>query len=131
MQELSREEKEQEIARVERLIAEKDYAFDEEQWKRVKRTFFVTTGAIYLIGLYYLLDGGIGDINIAAMLSNISIDAIYGIFALLVLPMFIAGFIMFISYGVMFYIISGAIKKAETVSYWEGRLSEMRSNRYK
>lgn len=102
---LEREEKiKQEISRLEKLISEKDNAFDEEQWKRCKRTFWGLSGVIYLV---------------AFMCGEIS--GIWHLMWLIAAPI-MSGFIMFISLGVCYYIMSGAIKRAETLARLKAEL---------
>ena len=72
MKDLSREEK------LEQQILEMADACGDKKWLRVKKTFFVLSGVIYLITLIY---GGIGGIK----------DCLW----LLLIAPFAAGFIMF------------------------------------
>lgn len=112
MKELSREEKlEQEILRMAHECGDK-------KWLRVKRTIFVISGAIYLIELYCILKGGISDI---------SIDIICG---LLFAPPIAAGFIMYISYGILFYIIDGAMKDEKALAQKMGELNAIKLSKY-
>ena len=94
------------------LILEKDYAFDKEQGLRIKRTFLVLSGCIYLIALYISLKFEI-------------INTSYCLWRLVIAPN-IAGFIMFISWAVLNYIISGAMKRVETLAKLEGELNAIR-----
>ena len=114
MKDLSREELKEELRR--ELYEMAEIAGD-KKWKRIKRTFFVISGAIYLIELYYALIGGIrsgiGDI------CDISIDIICG---LLFAPPVAAGFIMFLAWAVLSYIITGAMKDEKAVHRLLGRL---------
>jgi hypothetical protein len=112
MKDLSREEKlEQEILE----MAEK---CGNKKWLRVKRTFFVLSSVIYLIELYCILKGGISDINIGT------------ICGFLFAPLFVAGFIMFISYGVLFYIIDGSMKDEKAISKKMGELNAIKFSKY-
>ena len=125
MKDLSREEKiEQEIARLEQLISKKDDDFDREQWKRVKRTFFAICGVIYSILLYLSLENGIN-------ISGIDLETIFYLLVVLTFGVaFTAGLIMFISFGVTFYIMNGALKRAETIAKLKGELSAIKSSKY-
>lgn len=126
MKDLSREEKiEQEIARLEQLISKKDDDFDKEQWKRVKRTFFAICGVIYSILLYLALENGIN-------ISGIDLETIFYLLVVLTFGVaFTAGLIMFVSYGVWFYIMNGAIRRAETIAELKGELYAIKSSKYK
>lgn len=108
MKDLSKEE------RLEREILEMAENCSNKKWLRVKRTFFVLSGIVYLIELYCVLKVGI---------SNISIDAIFG---LLFAPLVVAGFIMFISYGILFYIINGSIKEEKAIAKKIGELNAIK-----
>lgn len=126
---LKKEEKiNQEIARLEQLIEEKDYEFDKEQWKRTKRTFFVLCG---LILLYLVFES---DIDISEVASDINLSGVLGLLGsvgLVVLGVaFAAGFIMFLSYGVWFYVMNGAMKRVETIAKLEGELNAIKFSKY-
>ncbi len=119
MKDLSKAERlEQRITELEQLIYKKDYELDNEQWKRTKRTFFVICGVIYFVELCIVLTGGI---------SNINIDDFCG---LLFAPLVAVGFIMFISYGILYYSINGTIKKVATLAKLEGELNAIKSEKY-
>ncbi len=128
MKDLSREEKvEQEIARLEQLIARKDDEFDKEQGKRLKITFFVICGAIYAMLFYLALENGI----------NISDIEVKGVFTLLELlglltvgVAFAAGLIMFVSFGVTHYVMNGAMKRVETIAELKGKLNAIKFSKY-
>lgn len=112
MKDLSKAERlEQEILK----MAEK---CGDKKWMRVKRTFFIVSGVMYLIELYCILKGGISDI---------SIEVICG---LLFLPPFVAGFIMFISYGVLAYIIDGAMQDEKAIAKKIGELEAIKFSKY-
>ena len=112
MKELSKEE------RLEQEILKMADEYGDKRWQRVKRTFFVISGAIYLIELCFILKGGIGDI---------SIDVICGfIFA----PLVAAGFIMFLSWAVLSYIITGSMKEEKAVAKKLGELNAIKFNKY-
>lgn len=88
-------------------------ACDKKKWLRVKRTFFVLSGVIYLMALMY---GGISDIK----------DCLW----LLLIAPFAAGFVMFISYGVLFYIIDGAMKDEKDIAKKIGELEAIKLSKY-
>ena len=114
MKDLSREEKiEQEISRLEQLISKKDDEFDREQGKRCKRTFFVIWGVLFLSFLIY------------GRLDNIK-DCLMCLAATPVM----SGFIMLISYGVWFYVMNGAIRRAETIAELKGKLYAIKLSKY-
>lgn len=110
MKDLSKEELKEELKRELYEMAE---IVDDNKWKRVKRTFFVISGAIYLIELYCALKYGISNIG------DISIDILCG---LLFAPLVGAGFIMFLAWAVLSYIITGAMKDEKAVHRLLGRL---------
>ena len=103
MRYLSREEE------LERLISEKAKACSEKKWMRLKRTFFAVSGAIYLLIIYYGLKS---DIDIKYLL--------YG----LVISPIMAGFVMLISYGILCYIITGAMEEEKYIAELRGKLIE-------
>lgn len=94
-------------------ILEKQNDFEKEQGKRVKITFFILSGVIFLMALMY---GGISDGE----------NFLY----LLICTPIIAGFVMFISYLILSYIMSGAIRKVETIARLEGELYAIKFNKY-
>lgn len=108
MKDLSKEE------RLEQEILEMAEKCGDKKWLRVKRTFFILSGVIYLIELYCVLKVGISDINI---------DTICGF---LFAPPFVAGFIMFISYGILFYIIDGSMKEEKAIAKKIGELNAIK-----
>lgn len=110
MKDLSREEK------LRQQLLEKAYEYGDKKWMRVKRTFFVLSGVIYLPLLYAILKGEISGIK--------------DIFYVLVCPPVLAGFIMFIAYGILFYIIDGTMKYEKDLARLQGRLDEIEFNKY-
>jgi hypothetical protein len=112
MEDLSREEK------LEQEILEMAENCGDKKWLRVKKTFFVLCGVIYLIELYCVLKCGTSDINIGT------------ICGLLFAPLFAAGFIMFISYGILFYIIGGAMKDEKAIAKKIGELEAIKFSKY-
>ena len=134
MKDLSKEERlNQRITELERQIYEKDNAFDKEQGKRVKRTFFILCGVIYLLLFYFALEGDINTSVATASNAN-TIDIIetifYAIVALTFGVGFLAGVVMFISYGVLAYIMNGATKRVETIAKLKGELSALKSEKH-
>ena len=118
MKDLSKKERlEQDISRLEQEIYEMADKCGDKKWLRVKRTFWVASGAIYLIELLPLLTGEI---------SNIHIDTIC---ALLFAPPFAAGFIMFISYGILYYIIDGSMKEEKAIAKKIGELNAVETEK--
>ena len=110
MKELSRE---QEITRIERLIARKDDEFDKEQGKRVKRTFFVLSAVIYL--MVFMNDG---------------MNCVQEYLGWILVAPILAGLVMFVSFGVMYYIMNGAMKRAETIAELKGELYAIKFSKY-
>ncbi len=107
MNDLSREEKlEQEILKMADECGNK-------KWMRVKRTFFILCGIIYLVAFIY---GGIGDIK-------------EFLWSLVGVP-FIAGFIMFISSMVLLYITSGTMEDEKAIAKKIGELNAIKFNKY-
>lgn len=104
MKDLSRGEEE-----LRQLIDKKADAISEKKWLRLKRTFFVLSGVVYLQALYLGLDADI-------------IDMEYLITSLLAAPV-VAGFIMLISYGVLYYIITGAMEDEKSLAKLVGELN--------
>lgn len=138
-QEIARSERkekiEQEIARLEQLISRKDDAFDKEQWKRLKRTFFVLCGVIYFILLYLASENGIyiSDIikGVIKAISDMDIESIFYLLVSLTLGVAVAaGLIMFVSFGVTFYIMNGALKRAETIAKLKGELNAIKYSKF-
>lgn len=109
MKDLAREER---IAKLEKLICEKDDAFDREQGKRVKITFWVLSGIIYLVA--FMSDKTSGT------------DYLRWIIAAPIM----SGLIMVVSYGVWAYVIHGALKRAETIAKLEGELIAIKLSKY-
>lgn len=114
MEDLSREE------RLEQEILKMAYDCGNKKWMRVKRTFFILSGAIYAIQLLLVLKNRIN-------MSDITIDTVCGF---LFVPPIVAGFIMIISYGILFYIIDGAMKDEKAIAKKIGELNALKSNKY-
>ena len=98
-------EREEELRRI---IQEKVNDCSEKKWMRVKRTFLVLSGAVYLNVLYYGLDHGEFGIKDFLMW-------------LLASPV-VAGFIMLISYGVLCYILTDSTEEEKTIARLVGKL---------
>ena len=112
MKDLSKE------VRLEQEILEMAERYGNKKWVRVKRTFFVICGAIYFLEFCFVLKSGINDINI---------DTLCG---LLFAPIVSAGFIMFISYGILFYIIDNSIKEEKAIAKKIGELNAIKFSKY-
>lgn len=130
MIDLSREEKiEKRIAELERQIYVRDEALDKEQGRRLRSTFFVICGIIYIVLLYFALKNGI-SIN-GMFSSGISFELMEGIFytvlGLTAGVGFIAGLIMFVSYAVLAYIVNGAMNRAETIARLNAELNTLKN----
>ena len=106
MKDLEREKK------LERLIYEKVEACNEKKWVRLKRTFFVLSGSVYLLRLYNGLDSGKTDIDIEFLLSWLVASPI------------VAGFILIISYGILYYMITNSMKEEKEIAELNGKLIE-------
>lgn len=104
MKDLAREKE------LERLIDEKANAYSEKKWVRLKRTFFVLSGVIYLIALYWGLEDDIIDIK-------------YLLSCLVASPV-MAGFILLISYGILYYIITNSMEEEKNIAELKGKLIE-------
>ena len=134
MKDLSKEERlNQRIEELERQIYEKDNAFDKEQGKRLKRTFFVICGVIYFLLLWFALNGDINvsDVNTTSNMNTMEVieTIFYAIVSLTFGVGFLAGLIMFISHGIWFYIDNGAMKRVETIAKLEGELNAVKSEK--
>ena len=114
MKGLSKKERlEQRIAELEKEILEMADKCGDKKWLRTKRTFFILIGIVYLI---VFMCGGMNDIN----------DCLGWIIAA---PM-MALFIMFISYGVMYYITENAMKEEKAIAQKIGELTAVKSEKY-
>ena len=89
----------------------------EKKWLRIKITFFVLCGVIYLIELPVLVNG----------IGNIDIKTVIG---LLAIPIVMVGFVMLISLGALSFIFDNAVKERIEIAKLEGRLFEMRYGKY-
>ena len=112
MEDFSREEQ------LEQEILNMADEYGNKKWLRVKRTFFIISGAIYLIEIYCALFGKIGDISITAVCG------------LLFAPLVAAGFIMFLSWAVLSYIITGAMKDEKNLAKKMGELNAIKFSKY-
>ena len=95
---------------LERLIYEKAEACSEKKWVRLKRTYFVLTGVIYLIALYCGLDYKIITIK-------------YCLSWLIASPV-LAGFVMLISYGILYYMITNSMEEEKEIAELKGKYIE-------
>jgi predicted membrane channel-forming protein YqfA (hemolysin III family) len=102
-------EREQEL---ERLIYEKANTYSEKKWLRLKRTFFVLSGVIYILSIYHGLKSDKIDIDIGYWLSWLGIAPV------------LAGFILLISYGVLCYIITNSMEEEKEIAELKGKLIE-------
>lgn len=100
-------EREEELRRI---IHEKVNDCSEKKWMRVKRTFLVLSGSVYLLALSYGLES-----------DKIDIDIEYLLTWLLASPV-VAGFIMLISYGVLYYILTDSTEEEKTIARLVGKL---------
>ena len=99
MKDLSREEE------LRQLVLRLRDAYDKKKWVRIRNTFFALSGVLYLLTLYY---GEISGIK----------DFIYWLIGVPIL----AGFIMFISLGILFYIITESLEEEKTIARLVGKL---------
>ena len=135
MKDVSKKERlNQRIEELERQIYLKDNIFDKEQGKRLKRTFFVVCGVIYFLLFYLALEGDTNVID-ATTTSNMNVFEIVEIVfcALVALTFgvgFVAGLVMFVSYGVWFYVMNGAMNRVETIAKLKGELNAVKSEKY-
>lgn len=93
-----------------RIIHERVNACGERKWMRVKRTFLVLSGVVYLLQLYHGLKSDKIDIDIESLLSWLGIAPV------------MAGFIMFISYGVLYYIVTESMTEEKNIARLIGKL---------
>ena len=100
-------------AELERIIYDKAEACSEKKWRRLKRTYFVLTGVIYLIALYCGLDYK-------------RIDIEYFLSWFIASPV-LAGFVLLISYGILHYIITGAMEEEKEIAKLQGQLIAIKS----
>ena len=97
---------------LERQMLEKAHIYGEKRWKRIKITFFVLWAGIFLM---ILINGGLDSIS--DMLWMLGITA----------PMSVA--VMFISYGVLYYIITRDIEEIKELYQLKGQLLERQHSR--
>ena len=101
MKDLAREKE------LERLIYEKTEKSEKKKWVRLKRTYFVLTGVLYLI-----------------MLRLIKISDLEDFLSWLVSAPVLAGFILIISYGILCYIITNSMEEEKEIAVLKGKLIE-------
>lgn len=87
---------------------------DNKKWSRVKKTFFIISAIMYLIEVYFIIKFGINNIDIFDILGFLSA------------PFVVAGFVIFISYGVLFYIINGAMESEKALAKKMGELNAIK-----
>lgn len=104
MKDLAREKE------LEHLIDKMENICCKKKWVRLKRTFLAVSGAIYLLIIYYGLKSD-------------KIDIEYLISWLVASPV-MAGFVMLISYGILYYIITGAMEEEKYIAELRGKLIE-------
>ena len=92
---------------LEQLIYEKANACSEKKWVRIKRTYFVLTGVLYLI-----------------MLRLIEINNVEDFFSWLVSAPVLAGFILLISYGILYYMITNSMEEEKEIAELKGKYIE-------
>ena len=107
MRDLSREEK------LSQRIYQLEEASEDDKWRRTKTTFFVLSAAVYLIA--FMCDG-----------MNCLQDYLLWILAAPIS----AGFIMFISFSVTFYMFAGAIGSVEQIARLQGELDAIKRGDY-
>jgi hypothetical protein len=91
-------------------ILEMAHTCGDKKWKRVKRTFLVLSGAIYL--LVFMYGKEINDIkDFLTILIGVPIAS---------------GFIMFIAYAILAYIITGALEEEKAIARLEGELNAIK-----
>lgn len=125
MKDLSREEKlEQRVEALEREIWRMADKCGDNKWKRVKRTFFVLS----LVMLYVFYENDYisslfeNDVNILNILHSL-ITIIFGVG-------FAAGLVMFVAYGILFYIIDGSLKEEKAIAKKIGELETIKFSKY-
>ena len=107
MKDLEKEEKE-----LEQLIYKKAEEYGERKWLRIKRTFLVLSGGIYLMALY------IGS-------KNDAVDVEYLLSLLGIAPV-LAGLIFLLALGVLYYILDDTVKERVDIAKLEGKLNGMK-----
>jgi hypothetical protein len=131
MKDLSKEERlNQRIAELEHLIETKSDEYSNKKWSRVKKTFFAICGVICFLLLYFALKGDINTNTITASNTN-TIETIF--LLIFVLPFgvgFVAGVIIFISYGVMYYITENSMREEIEIAKKIGELNALKSEKY-
>ena len=103
MKELSKEERiEKHISTLEKRISEMLEEGRKNKWLRIRLTFFVLSGLVYLIALSFC-------------------DSIAKILSWLVFAPLVSIGVMFISYVILAYIINGVLKDAYAIGQMVGR----------
>jgi len=104
MKDLAREKE------LERLIYERTEKYGKRKWLRIKRTFLILSGGIYLIALY----NGLRDdeIDLEYLLSWIGIAPV------------LAGLIFLMALGVLYHILDSTVNERIEIAKLEGKLIE-------
>lgn len=113
MKDLSKEE------RLEQQILEIAEECNNKKWSRVKKTFFILCGVILLIIILMSIENG--------ALSDVDIETCF--YVLIGVP-FIAGFVMFFSWGILFHIIHGAMEDEKAIAKKIGELNTLKSEKH-
>lgn len=114
MKDLSKDERlEQRVSNLEQRISEKVNECDKKKWLRGKITFFVLSIAIYILALMADIISGVAELLGWLIISPIT-----------------AGFVMFISYLVLGYIITGAMEDEKAIAKLIGTLEEVKFNKH-
>ena len=107
MKDFSREERE-----LEQRISKMAKEYGENKWSRIKRTFLVLSGGIYLLSIYNGLKNDLIDIEY--LLSWLGIAPV------------MAGFLFLISLGVLYHILDNTVKERIIIAKLEGKLLGMK-----
>lgn len=99
--------------KLEQQILEMAEEYGDRKWRRVKRTFFVLCGVIYLI----------------AFMSG-EMDCVQDYLRWILASPISAGLIMCVSYGVLFYMIDGSMKEEKAIARKMGELEAIKFNKY-
>ena len=114
MEELSKEERlEQHASKLEKRIAEMSKEGKKNKWLRIRLTFYILSGLVYLIALE------------ADIISKTAMLLGWLIFA----PLIAIG-VMFISYLILAYILNGVIKDAFAIGKMVGRKDAIELSKY-
>lgn len=95
---------------LERLIDKMENTCSKKKFVRLKRTFFAVSGAIYLLTIYNGIESD-------------KIDIEYLLSWLVASPV-MAGLVLLVSYGILYYIITGAMEEEKYLAELRGKLIE-------